>query len=175
MLKKVNAKDKFASHLSDRSKTQNPAAIMSCNNREEDDEPMAPHIGQADIAMIFIPIFYSVCQYYKICYYNIRRRKRYANYRYFISKQFQQNKRGIYDTQYHSLVVRWYYQFFPVFTMSKMVICLMYIIWKKFLLPSFTPSHYTTHTILHFRYTRILPIRPMYTTHTTQKKLVVQS
>jgi hypothetical protein len=54
-----------------------------------------------------------------------------------------------YSTQYHSVVVRWYYRFFLFFAMGKMVICSMNIIWKIF------PPHSIhlvtrTHTILHF-------------------------
>jgi hypothetical protein len=36
-----------------------------------------------------------------------------------------------YGAQYHSAVVRWYCQFF-LFFMGKMVICSMYITWKKY-------------------------------------------
>jgi hypothetical protein len=56
-------------------------------------------------------------------------------------------------TQYHSVVVRWYYRFF---TMGKMVLCSMYIIWKIFPLPSIHPI---TH-ILPIPF--CIPIIPVY-------------
>jgi hypothetical protein len=75
-----------------------------------------------------------------------------------------------YGIQYHSVVVCWYYRFFSIFCMCKMVIYSMYIIWKIFPPPSIHPIT----RILHIPFcisdtTRILPIPPMNITHTTKK------
>jgi hypothetical protein len=53
--------------------------------------------------------------------------------------------------------------FFQFFAMRKMVICSMYIIWKVFLLPPFTPS--PVYYPYHFAFP-IIPVLPC-TTHTT--------
>jgi hypothetical protein len=49
------------------------------------------------------------------------------------SSQLHKNE-VFYGTQCHPTVIRWYYRvFFSVFTMGEMIICSMYIVWKKFL------------------------------------------
>jgi hypothetical protein len=69
--------------------------------------------------------------------------------------------------------------FFQIFTMCKMVICSMYIIWKKFLhcqdyIKRLDFIYYNNIILYISNNTRILLIPPMNTTHTTLKKLVVQ-
>jgi hypothetical protein len=68
------------------------------------------------------------------------------------------------------VVVRWYYRGFLVFSVGKMVIGSMYIIYKYFPQPFIQPIT----CILYVQFcisdnTRILLIPPMNTTHTTQK------
>jgi hypothetical protein len=64
-----------------------------------------------------------------------------------------------YVTQYHPTVVQWYYRFFLVFTMGKMVICSMYVIWKiLFRCQCYIKWLYFIYTILFC----IFPIIPMY-------------
>jgi hypothetical protein len=75
-----------------------------------------------------------------------------------------------YGTQYHSVIVWWYYQVFSFFAMGKMVIFSMYIIEKKS-----PPSIHLVSRILPIPFcisdnTRILPIPPMNTTHTTKNR-----